>query len=149
MRIKEVFTSRNIDRNNPTTESPKSIGDTSLFTSVLDQKKAGMDSYSHELSELKKEIDMAGDKLEQEPNLENFKKFRALLSQMAKRISGEAYRLEKIGGTPQNPRYYEVIAVIDKEADQLYQLIVNEQRNNIAITAKVIGIKGLVVNLMT
>lgn len=149
MRIKEVFTSRNIDRNNPTPESTKSSGNTSLFTSVLDQKKTGMDSYSHELSELKKEIDTAGDKLEQEPNLENFKKFRALLSQMAKRISGEAYRLEKIGGTPQNPRYYEVIAVIDKEADQLYQLIVNEQRNNIAITAKVIGIKGLVVNLMT
>jgi len=149
MRIKEGFTSRNIDRNNPTTESPKNIGDTSIFTSVLNQKKTDMDSYSHELSEFKKEIDAAGDQLEQEPNLENFKKFRNLLSQMAKRISGEAYRLEKIGGTPQNPRYFEVIAVINKEADQLYQLIVNEQRNNIAITAKVIGIKGLVVNLMT
>jgi uncharacterized protein len=149
MRIKQALTSRNIDNNNPTTESSKSLGDASIFTAVLNQKQAVIDSYSYEITELKKEIDAAGDKLEQEPNLDNFKKFRNLLSQMAKRVTGEAYRLEKTGGTPQNPRYYEVISVINTEADQLYKLIIHEQRNHIAIIAKVIGIKGLVVNLVT
>jgi uncharacterized protein len=149
VRIKEASISRNIDNNNLTTESSKNMSSTSIFTAVLNQKQAVVDSYSHEITELKKEIDAAGDKLEQEPNLDNFKKFRNLLSQMAKRVNGEAYRLEKTGGTSLNPRYYEVISVINKEADQLYKLIIHEQRNHIAIIAKVIGIKGLVVNLVT
>ncbi len=56
----------------------------------------------------------------------NFKRFRELLSQLAKRISTEAYRLEKIGGTPQNPRTFEIITVINAEADKLYNLVVQE-----------------------
>ena len=79
----------------------------------------------------------------------NFKNFRDQLSKLAKRITNEAYQLEKIGGTPQNPRYFEIITVINAEADRLYNLIVKENRNHLAITAKVIGIKGMVVDLIT
>lgn len=87
--------------------------------------------------------------LEQDPTIQNFKHFRELLSRIVKQVSGEAYRLEKIGGSPSNPRYYEIITVIDKEADKLYELIVKEQKDRMAITASVIGIKGLVVDLVT
>lgn len=120
-----------------------------MFASTLTSVQDGIDSYAQEVETLKNEIDLAGDRLEQEPNLDNFKRFRELLSQLAKRVNAEAYRLEKVGGTPQNPRYFEVINVINKEADHLYQLIVNEQRNRMAIIEKVIGIKGLVVDLVT
>jgi len=71
------------------------------------------------------------------------------LSTLAKRVNTEAYRLDKVGGTPQNPRYYEIITVINREADILYNLIVKENKDTMAITAKVIGIKGLVVDLVT
>jgi uncharacterized protein YaaR (DUF327 family) len=39
--------------------------------------------------------------------------------------------------------------VINTEADRLYNLLLHDQRDNMAITAKVIGIKGLVVDLIT
>ncbi|MDD5287257.1 MAG: DUF327 family protein, partial [Desulfuromonadaceae bacterium] len=81
--------------------------------------------------------------------LTNFGHFRDLLSKLAKQISAEAYRLDKFGGTPQNPRYFEIIIVINSGADLLYNLIVRENRNHMAITEKVIGIKGLVVDLVT
>ena len=106
-------------------------------------------SYEHEVDDLRKDIEQVGEELEKEPHLGNFKKFRDLLSKLVTRISNEAYRLEKTGGTAQNPRYYEIISVINTEADRLYELIVNEQRDRMAITAKVIGIKGLVVDLIT
>jgi len=64
-------------------------------------------------------------------------------------VNAEAYRLDKIGGTPQNPRYHEIITVIDREADQLYNLIIKENKDTMAITARIIGIKGLVVDLIT
>jgi len=120
-----------------------------LFASALSRVRGGADSYVKEIEELKNEIRLAGDKLEQDPTMGNFRKFKELLGRFAKRISAEAYRLEKIGGTLMNPRYFEAIQVIDKEADELYRLIVSEQRNRMAIIEKVIGIKGLVVNLVT
>ena len=121
----------------------------SMFSNELETCKADIDNYQQNLEELRQDLDRAGEKLEGEPTLTNFKRFRELLSQLAKRVSNEAYRLEKIGGTPMNPRYYEIITVIDKEADKLYQMIVKDQKDRMAITASVIGIKGLVVDLIT
>jgi uncharacterized protein YaaR (DUF327 family) len=131
------------------TKTPLQKGVTSPFANKLNQQQQEADSYEQEIDDLRKEIDLAGDKLEKEPTLTNFKRFRELLSHLAKRISTEAYRLEKIGGTPQNPRYFEIITVINAEADRLYNLIIKENKDNLAITAKVIGIKGMVVDLIT
>lgn len=64
-------------------------------------------------------------------------------------MNAEAYRLDKFGGTPQNPLYYEIITVINREADNLYNLIVKENKDPMAITAKVTDIKWLVVDLIT
>lgn len=122
----------------------------SIFSSELktreQQEQSGFDQT---IDGLRKELDSVGKMLEQDPTIQNFKHFRELLSRIVKQVSGEAYRLEKIGGSPSNPRYYEIITVIDKEADKLYELIVKEQKDRMAITASVIGIKGLVVDLVT
>ncbi len=120
-----------------------------LFSVHINQQESEVTSYEEDILELRREIEKAGDKLVQEPTLTSFKNFRDVLSRLAKRISNEAYRLDKFGGTPQNPRYFEIITIINGEADRLYNLIVQQQKDNMAITAKVIGIKGLVVDLIT
>lgn len=121
----------------------------SFFSTELKLREHEGDRYRQSIEQLRSELEAAGRLVEQDPTIHNFKKFRELLSTIAKQVSGEAYRLEKIGGTPSNPRYYEIITVIDKEADRLYDLIVREQKDRMAITASVIGIKGLVVDLIT
>jgi uncharacterized protein YaaR (DUF327 family) len=149
MRIKSTSNLKDLE-NKARKTSMSSSGKTSqTFATTLTQKHCEMSAYEQEVEELKRGIDEAGDQLEKEPTLANFHKFRELLGQIAKRISAEAYRLNKIGGTPQNPRYYEIITIINSEADQLYKLLLQEQRKHMEITAKVIGIKGLVVNLTT
>lgn len=120
----------------------------SMFDKELSIHEHAAESKPADVDELRREIDLLGDKLEKEPTLPNFSNFRDALSRLAKKINNEAYRLDKFGGTPQNPRYYEIITVIDREADRLYELIMQEQKNRLAITAKVIGIKGLVVDLI-
>lgn len=148
MLIKDTTSARNPAK---TADRP-AIGQSTgfgFFAAKLEQKQADFISYEQEVEDLRKRIDEVGDKLDKEPNLENFKLFREMLSKLAKKVSSEAYRLEKIGGTPQNPRYYETINIINAEADKLYKLIISENRDNMAITAKVIGIKGLVVDLIT
>jgi uncharacterized protein YaaR (DUF327 family) len=140
--IKEL--ERNTKRNSPMTKLSGT-----LFSDALSSKQQQVSTYEEEINQLKEEIDLVGEKLEKEPILDNFKRFRELLGRLAKRISAEAYQLEKVGGTPHNPRYFEIITIINTEADRLYNLIVMEQRDRMAITAKVIGIKGLVVDLIT
>lgn len=149
MKISNASPLRDIDKKSAAKGAQQKPEGAGLFASELNRSFGDLSSYEQEVGDLRKEIDQAGEKLEQEPNLANFKIFRDLLSRMAKRITTEAYRLEKIGGTAQNPRYYEIVTVINAEADRLYHMIVHEQRNRMAITAKVIGIKGLVVDLTT
>jgi uncharacterized protein YaaR (DUF327 family) len=148
MRIKDLFSIRNVEKRSDR-KSPVTKGVASLFASTLDQQQGDDGSYEQELDALRKDIEQAGEKLQKEPTLPNFKQFRNLLSSLAKRVSAEAYRLEKIGGTPQNPRYFEIITVINTEADRLYNLIIKENKNHLAITANVINIKGMVVDLIT
>jgi uncharacterized protein YaaR (DUF327 family) len=150
MKIKDTQGPGDIRTGGSTTVNRQSGGGLlSIFSKELQGKQLEVDSYDRDIDQLRQDIDKAGELLEKEPTLPNFKQFRALLSKLAKRVSNEAYRLEKVGGTPLNPRYYEVITVIDKEADKLYDMIIREQKDRMAITASVIGIKGLVVDLVT
>lgn len=148
MRIKNTSRLKDMDHKTSKTGTGKPCS-SQPFAVALTQKQTELSTYREEVDELKQHIEEAGEQLEKEPNLANFEKFRDLLGRITKRITAEAYRLNKIGGTPQNPRYYEIITVINSEADQLYRLLLHEQRDRMAITAKVIGIKGLVVNLTT
>lgn len=148
MRIQDSSSLRELDKNTKGSSPIKKIMN-SFFAGELSHHQEGIDSYQEDIDTLRSEIEKLGDLLINGPTIENFQKFRDLLSKLAKKVSSEAYRLEKVGGTPQNPRYFEVITVINREADNLYNLIIKENRDNMAITAKIIGIKGLVVDLIT
>ena len=148
MRIQDSSSLRELDKNTKGSSPMKKIMG-SLFVDELGHHEEVITLYQNDIDALRSEIEKAGNLLTTEPALANFKLFRDLLSKLAKKVSAEAYRLDKFGGTPQNPRYYEIITVIDREADNLYNLIVKENRDSMAITAKVIGIKGLVVDLVT
>ena len=149
MKITDKNSVRDLRKGNLSQSAKNSGGIFSLFSSELNSRQTSIDQYAQDIVGLRTALDTAGKALEQEPTIHNFKQFRGLLSKLAKQVSTEAYRLEKVGGTPMNPRYYEIITVIDKEADKLYELIVREQKDRMAITASVIGIKGLVVDLIT
>jgi uncharacterized protein len=118
-----------------------------LFAGRLTEVAKIRAQYPEELHQLKEEIDKAGDVLEQEPTIANFKVFRDLLGVMAKKVSSQAYKMELLGGGFSG-RTHEVITVIDKEADLLYHLVMREQKDHIRIVAQIVKIKGLVVDFL-
>ncbi|MDD2897693.1 MAG: YaaR family protein [Desulfuromonadaceae bacterium] len=148
MRIQDTSSLRDLDKKAKSSSSIKKVMN-SFFADELNHREETVATYQDDVETLRAEIEKAGTLLTTAPTLTNFKQFRSLLSTLAKKVNAEAYRLDKFGGTPQNPRYYETITIIDREADALYNLIVKENRDSMAITAKVIGIKGLVVDLVT
>ena len=121
--------------------------DVPLFAGRLTQVAKTSSDYQGQLQQLKEEIDKAGDALEKEPTIANFKIFRDLIAALARKISSEAYRIEFLGGGFSG-RTHEVITVIDKEADLLYHLVMREQKDHIRIVAQIVKIKGLVVDCL-
>jgi uncharacterized protein YaaR (DUF327 family) len=150
MRIDEKTEARRIDKKTKGAAS-KSVAGTgsALFAGRLSQvaKSSSTGEYVGELQRLKEEVDKAGDNLEREPTIANFKVFRELIAALAKKVSAEAYRIETVGGGFSG-RTHEVMTVIDKEADLLYHLVMREQKDHIRILAQIMKIKGLVVDLL-
>ncbi len=150
MRINDKSDSRSIAKkekgNAPPAKGVAAPG-APLFAGRLAAVAKASSDYSGELQRLKEEIDRAGDILEQEPTIANFKAFRELLGTMARKVSAEAYRMELLGGGVTG-RSHEVITVIDKEADLLYHLVMREQKDHIRIVAQIVKIKGLVVDFL-
>lgn len=147
MRIDEKLPSRAVDKKAVKKESRKGqLLEHSPFAASLTSVGETLTRRAVELDELKREIDMAGDSLERDPSMANYKAFRGLLTQFAKKVSSEAYRVELLGGSPTAPAYHEVIQVIDTHADTLYRLVISEQKDRIKIAAQIEQIKGLVLS---
>jgi len=148
MRIDDKSDSRSIAKKGKGSAA-KSVANPNapLFAGRLSQIAKSSSDYPGELQRLKEEIDRAGDALEQEPTIFNFKAFRDLIGAMAKKVSAEAYRVELVGGGLSG-RTHEVMTVIDKEADLLYHLVMREQKDHIRIVAQIVKIKGLVVDFL-
>lgn len=147
MRIDNKLPSRSLDKKSQRTDLKKggAVGFTAFSAKLARSVEQNADR-AVELDELKKEIDMAGDSLERDPSMANFKSFRELLTTLAKKVTFEAYKVELLGGSPGAPAYHEVISVIDQHADALYRLIISEQKDRIGIAASIEQIKGLVLS---
>ena len=118
---------------------------TTLFGRTLQRQEDVLDDYQNELGELKREIDRVGDNLDRDPTMANFKAFRDLLSQLSRKVLSNSYKLELVS-SPSSPRVHEIVATIDREADELYRLIMSEQKDHMKITGKIMELKGLVIS---
>uniref|UniRef100_C6E0B7 DUF327 family protein n=1 Tax=Geobacter sp. (strain M21) TaxID=443144 RepID=C6E0B7_GEOSM len=148
MRIDEKTESRGVAKKGKGTPAKSVAGSSGqLFAGRLTAIAKSGTEYEGELKRLKEEIDKAGEVLEQEPTIANFKVFRELIGTMARKVTAEAYRVELLSGGVTG-RAHEVVSVIDKEADLLYHLVMREQKDHIRIVSQIIKIKGLVVDFL-
>jgi uncharacterized protein len=150
VRINDDIPAKGIDRKKSReAASRKSAegGIASLFSTSLRRRELEIADYQQELQELKREIDQAGEELDQDPTMARFKTFRTLITQLSRKVLTSAYKLELQNG-PNSPSCHEVIQVVDRAADELYRLIMSEQKDRLKITHKIMELKGLVVDFL-
>lgn len=147
MRISDRLSSRDVDKKGKQESLSRSDVSGSQFVRTLTRNRSEFENYEQELQVLKDELDKVGNELEREPTIANFRTFRDLIGRITKNVTSHAYRLQRVGGTTLNPRCFEIITVIDREADNLYRLIMTENKDRLAITNKILELKGLVVDL--
>lgn len=151
MRIHDKISSRDVEKKAGKGTLIRSGGGegNSPFVRALSLRRTELDTYEQQLQDLKDEIDRAGNDLEREPTVANFRTFRDLIATLAKTVTANAYRLERVGGTTLNPRCFEIVTVIDREADNLLRLIMTENKDRLKITNKILELKGLIVDFLT
>lgn len=151
MRIHDKISSRDVGKKAGKGTLVRTNGGegTSPFVRALTLRRTEFDTYEQQLQDLKDEIDRAGTDLEREPTVANFRTFRDLIATLAKAVTSNAYRLERVGGTTLNPRCFEIITVIDREADNLLRFIMTENKDRLKITNKIMELKGLIVDFLT
>ena len=148
MRVDDKLPSRSVDRKAQKHDSRKGgSAARATFVSALSGAGERLTADDAGFDILKREVDAAGDALQKDPSMANYKAFRELLSRFAKKVTAEAYRVELLGGSPGAPAYHEVIRVIDAHADELYRLVMSEQKDRIRIAAKIEQIKGIVLSV--
>lgn len=122
----------------------------SLFrTKLLSEVEESRRESQEELESLLQRLEEAGNDLERGGSMASYRAFRELLGVIVRRLLQRAFRIERTGGTPLDPRFHERVAVIDREADDLLRLVLARQKDRIAIARKVIEIKGLVIDLIS
>ncbi|BEH10339.1 MULTISPECIES: YaaR family protein [Geobacter] len=147
MKISDRLSSRDVDKKGKQESLSRSDVSGSPFVRTLTRNRSEFENHEQELQILKDELDKVGNELEREPTIANFRTFRDLIGRITKNVTSHAYRLQRVGGTTLNPRCFEIITVIDREADNLYRLIMTENKDRLAITNKILELKGLVVDL--
>jgi len=148
MRIGEKKTARSSGTGTTTPQRSGKVG-ASLFAGALRRTEREIADYRLELEELQHEIDSVGEELDKDPTMARFRRFRDLIAALVKKVTGGAYKVEVVGGAAHDTRTHELVTIIDREADALLHLIMARQKDRLAITDRIVKLKGLVVDLLT
>lgn len=122
----------------------------SVFTGELQRKEMELagNGLKQELQALRQAIEKTGARLEKHPSIENLEIFRNLLGSLLQKVTSNAYQVITSDNYWDVYKRNQVVMTIDREAEELFDLVMGEQRSRVEIVKKIIRIQGLVVDLM-
>ncbi len=147
VRIDELKTKQSLQTKNKRTKNTAHKSSISPFSQMLSIEETEFEDIQIELEQIRAEIEEVGSALEDAPSLKEFNKFRDLIRVLTQKVSKQAYKSKTIIGRCSNKKY-QIIQTVNTDLNDLYRLILSEQKNRIAIASKIIKLKGLVLDLL-
>lgn len=102
-----------------------------------------------QLDQLHELLSKAGDELERSPTLGNLEVFRALLANLVGKVVREGYQIDNVGPGWHPSDRHQLVRRINADAEELLELVLSEQKDRVAISRRLLNIKGLVIDLMS
>jgi|GEM_PF-1347317 uncharacterized protein YaaR (DUF327 family) len=135
----------------PASKSDKSDKKKSTFNDQLMQQISvgGRAELKKELNQLQELLGKAGEELERNPTVGNLEVFRALLSNLVGKVIKGGFQVDSVGPGWHPADRHQVIRQIDAEAEELLNLVMDEQKDRVSIARRLFNIKGLVVDLLS
>lgn len=103
------------------------------------------------LNTLMEEITMQGDKLAKKRDIRDMKKYRGLIKDFMNEIVNRSHEFSRENFLDRRGRHrvYGIIRMVDQTLDELAQELVKDEKDNLAILAKIGEIRGLLLDIFT
>ena len=103
------------------------------------------------LGALMEEITMQGDKLSKKRDIRDMKKYRGLIKEFMNEIVNRSHQFSRENFLDRRGRHrvYGIIRMVDQTLDELAQELVKDEKDNLAILAKIGEIRGLLLDIFT
>ena len=103
------------------------------------------------LSTLMEEITMQGDKLAKRKDIRDMKRYRGLVKDFMNEIVNRSHQFSRENFLDRRGRHrvYGIIRLVDQTLDELAQELVKDEKDNLAILAKIGEIRGLLLDIFT
>lgn len=131
------------------THTPVSQSDgTFKFTLASHIQEADLQA---KLSTLMEEITMQGDRLAKKRDIRDMKKYRSLIKDFMNEIINRSHQFSRENFLDRRGRHrvYGIIRLMDQTLDELAQELVKDEKDNLAILAKIGEIRGLLLDIFT
>ena len=103
------------------------------------------------LNTLMEEITMQGDRIAKRKDIRDMKKYRGLIKDFMNEIINRSHQFSRENFLDRRGRHrvYGIIRLVDQTLDELAQELVKDEKDNLAILAKIGEIRGLLLDIFT
>ena len=103
------------------------------------------------LTSLMTEISAQGEKISKKKDIRDMKKYRGLIKDFLNEIVNRSHEFSRENFLDRKGRHrvYGIIKVVDSTLDELAQELCREEKDNMAILAKIGEIRGLLLDILT
>ena len=103
------------------------------------------------LNTLMEEITMQGDRIATRKDIRDMKKYRGLIKDFMNEIINRSHQFSRENFLDRRGRHrvYGIIRLVDQTLDELAQELVKDEKDNLAILAKIGEIRGLLLDIFT
>ena len=103
------------------------------------------------LSGLMKEITMQGERLSKKRDIRDMRKYRGLIKEFMNEIINRSHEFSRENFLDRRGRHrvYGIVRLIDEKLDELAQELVKDEKDHLAILAKIGEIRGLILDIFT
>ena len=103
------------------------------------------------LSSLMEEITMQGDRIAKKKDIRDMKKYRGLIKEFMNEVINRSHQFSRENFLDRRGRHrvYGIIRLVDQTLDDLAKELVKDEKDNLAILAKIGEIRGLLLDIFT
>ena len=122
--------------------------DTFRFMLASNIEEAGL---ADRLNLMMEEIVMQGDKINKRMDVKDMRRYRALIKDFMNEIVNRSHKFSRENFLDRRGRHrvYGIVRLVDGKLDELAQELMKEEKDEIAILAKVGEIRGLLLDIFT
>ena len=122
--------------------------DTFRFMLASNIEEAGL---VDRLNLMMEEIVMQGDKITKRMDVKDMRRYRALIKDFMNEIVNRSHKFSRENFLDRRGRHrvYGIVRLVDEKLDELAQELMKEEKDEIAILAKVGEIRGLLLDIFT